>query len=306
MSLIGIFKKNGPTGFGYNSTAEEVTAGLDLSGKTYLLTGCASGLGLETLRVLSMRGGHVIAVARSLEAARLALRSVRADGAPVACDLSEPSSARELVHMVKSLNRPLDAIICNAGVMALPKATVKHGLELQFLTNHIGHFILVTGLLGALAPQGRVVMVSSGAHNMAPAGGIEFDNRDGQRGYSPWRNYGQSKLANLLFARQLARKLEGSGQRANALHPGVINTKLGRHMNPLAVGLMKLVRPIFLKTIPQGAATQCYLAAHPDADRYNGEYFADCNPAVSSALGQDMDLAARLWETTEKLIEGVL
>ncbi|MDH4183044.1 MAG: SDR family oxidoreductase [Nitrospinota bacterium] len=306
MALIGIFKKNGPTGFGYNSTAEEVTAGLDLSGKTYLLTGSGSGLGLETLRVLSMRGGHVIAAARSLEAARFALRSVRAEGAPVACDLSEPSSARELVHMVKSLNRPLDAIICNAGVMALPKATVKHGLELQFLTNHIGHFILVTGLLGALAPQGRVVMVSSGAHNMAPAGGIEFDNLDGQRGYGPWRNYGQSKLANLLFARQLARKLEGSGQKANALHPGVINTNLGRHMNPLAVGFMKLVRPIFLKTIPQGAATQCYLAAHPDADKYNGEYFADCNPAASSALGQDMDLAARLWEATEKLIEGGL
>jgi WW domain-containing oxidoreductase len=301
MGLLGLFIKNGATGFGYGSTAEQVTAGVDLTGKTYLLTGCASGLGKETMRVLAMRGGHILAVARSAEGAKAAMDSVNAKGTPMALDLSEPSSVRNLVKSVKAENRPLAGIICNAGIMALPTATQKYGLESQFLTNHIGHFILVTGLLDSLAPDGRVVMVSSGAHNAAPNGGIEFDNLSGERNYSGWRAYGQSKIANLLFARALAKRLAGSGRTANALHPGVINTNLGRHMSPAARMLMKLVGPILLKSIPQGAATTCFLAAHPAGAMYNGEYFADCNVSISNADGRDLALAEKLWEESEKI-----
>jgi len=306
MSLIGLFQGTGPTGFGYNSAAEEVTDGVDLSGKTYLLTGCSSGLGEETLRVLSMRGAHLIAAARSVESAREAIARAGADATAVACDLSDPASVRGAIVAIKSMGRPLDAIICNAGIMALPTAKRIHGIEEQFFTNHIGHFILVTGLLDSLADDGRVVMVSSSAHKMAPAEGIGFDDLAAEKSYSPWGHYGQSKLANLLFARELGRRLDGTGKTANALHPGVIRTNLGRHMNILARGGMALGGPMFMKNIPQGAATSCYLAAHPAASGYNGEYFADCNPAKSSAYGRDMELAARLWEKSEEIVAEVL
>lgn len=301
MSLYAAFKGAGPSGFGYSSTAEQVTDGLDLEDKTFLLTGCNSGIGLETLRVLALRGGHVIAAARSEQKAAEALAQCSAAGAAVSCELSDPASVRGCVAAVQALQRPLDAIICNAGIMALPQQQQRHGWELQLLTNHVGHFILVTGLLDALAHTGRVVMVSSAAHKRAPREGILLDDLAYQQSYSPWRAYGQSKLANLLFARQLAARLEGSGRTANACHPGVIKTNLGRHMNPLAWAAFAAAGPLFLKTMAQGAATQCYLAAHPTVQA-NGLYFADCNPAPTSAQGQDDQLAHRLWQASEALV----
>jgi NAD(P)-dependent dehydrogenase (short-subunit alcohol dehydrogenase family) len=215
MSLLAILKGKGPSGFGYGSTAEESTQGLDLSGRTYLVTGANSGLGLETVRVLSLRGARVIAAARTAQKAQAACGGFGAKVHPVACELSDPAC----VAAVKAYGAPLDAIILNAGVMGLPKLQQAHGYELQFFTNHIGHFILATGLLGQLADKGRVVALSSSAHQFAPNAGIEFDNLSGERGYSPWRAYGQSKLANLLFAKELARRLAGTGKTANALHP---------------------------------------------------------------------------------------
>jgi NAD(P)-dependent dehydrogenase (short-subunit alcohol dehydrogenase family) len=304
MSLVSMLKRAGPNGFGYGSTAEDVTAGLDLRGRTYLLTGCNSGLGLETMRVLGLRGAHILAVARTVEKARTALAEVGATGTPLACELSEPDSVRACVAEVQQLGRPLDAIICNAGIMALPELQRQHGVELQFLTNHIGHFILVTGLLDALAPAGRVVMVSSGAHAAAPSEGIEFDNLDGARGYSSWRAYGQAKLANLLFAKQLARRFEGTTRTANAVHPGVIATNLSRHMNPAMRAAMAIAKPILLKTAAQGAATTCYIAVHPDASSISGEYFADCNPAKPSKPARDTALAQRLWTVSEQIVAG--
>ena len=304
MSLIGLFKGAGPTGFGFNSTAEDVTAGLDLKGKNYLLTGCSSGLGEETLRALSMRGAHVIATARKANAAKQSIARAGVAGAGAAaieCDLSSAASVRAAVDTVRAMGRPLDAVICNAGVMALPAAERIHGIEAQFFINHIGHFILVTGLLDSLTKDGRVVVVSSGLHSSAPAAGIEFDDLGAERGYDPWKNYGHSKLANLLFARELGRRFEMTGRTANALHPGVIRTNLGRHMSPVSRAAMRLAGPLFLKTIPQGAATTCYLAAHPDAWKYNGEYFVDCNPAESSSNGRDMEQAARLWSVSEEI-----
>lgn len=302
MSVVSRLKKAGKSGFGYGSTAEEVTEGLDLSGKTYLVTGCSSGLGLETMRVLSRRGAHVLAAARDEAKATDAIARVGAAATPLACELSEPTSVRGCIARVQALARPLDAIICNAGIMALPKLQTKYGLELQFLTNHIGHFMLVTALIDSLAERGRVVMLSSAAHHRAPRAGIELDNLNGARGYSPWAAYGQSKLANLLVAKQLARRLHGSGRIANAVHPGVIATHLGRHMNAAARAALAVARPLFLKSIAQGAATQCYVATHPAAAELSGEYFADCNVARPSPRAQDAQLAAQLWQASEEIV----
>jgi len=296
-----MFKGKGPSGFGYGSTAEDVTAGLDLSGRTVLLTGCNSGIGKETLRVLAMRGAHVIAAARTLGKARAACDSVGGKTTPVACELSDPASVRACAAEVIALGKPLDAIICNAGIMALPKLEQKQGYELQFFTNHIGHFILVTSLLDSLADKGRVVIVSSDAHNGAPSEGIQFDNLSGERGYRPWASYGQSKLANLLFAKQLAKRLAGTGKTANSLHPGVIHTNLARSMNPIAKGALAIAGPLVLKSAAEGAATQCYLAVHPNVEGVSGEYFADSNVSKSSSKGRDDALAAKLWEVSEKI-----
>ena len=186
--------------------------------------------------------------------------------------------------------------------MALPRLQVKHGCELQFFTNHIGHFLLVTSLLGQLGDNARVVMVSSDAHRGAPSEGIQFDNLDGQRGYSAWANYGQSKLANLLFAKHLAKRFDGTGKTANSLHPGVIHTNLARSMNPLVRGALSIGGPLVLKSVGEGAATQCYLAVHPDAANVTGKYFADCNESKSSRKGRDEALAAKLWDVSEQIV----
>ncbi|MBK8480599.1 MAG: SDR family NAD(P)-dependent oxidoreductase [Proteobacteria bacterium] len=301
--------------FGARSTAAEVVGGLDLRGKTVLLTGSNSGLGLETLRALIGRGASVIALARTAEKAAAAvaeaggaLSDARSSGAActtLACELSEPSAVRACVEAVRALGRPIDALIANAGIMALPRLEQRHGLELQFLTNHVGHFILVTGLLDQLADDGRVVMVSSRAHRGAPPGGIAFDDLAGTRDYRPWAAYGQSKLANLLFARALASRLASSPRArrtANAIHPGVIRTNLVRHLNPLVRGVLAVAAPLILKTAAQGAATQCYVAVHPAATGVSGRYFADCREARTSRHGGDDALASRLWQVTEELV----
>ena len=301
MSLVSMFKGKGPSGFGYGSTAEDVTEGLDLSGRTILLTGCNSGIGKETLRVLANRGAHVIAAARTLEKAQAACNEVGGETTPVACELSEPASVQACAAQIIALGRPLDAIICNAGIMALPTLNQKFGYELQFFTNHIGHFMLVTSLLDSLAAKGRVVMVSSDAHHRAPREGIQFDNLTGEREYGALANYGQSKLANLLFANHLAKRLEGTGKTANSLHPGVIHTNLARSMNPIAKGALAIAAPLVLKSVAEGAATQCYLAVHPNVEGVAGKYFSDCNVGKSSRHGRDVEMAAKLWEVSEQI-----
>jgi WW domain-containing oxidoreductase len=305
MSLYQHFKGKGPSGFGYGSTAEEVTAGLSLEGKTILVTGCNSGLGLETLRVLSLRGARVLGTARTLEKARAACGAVGGQAVPLACELSDPSSVRACVAAVKAGGHRLDALIGNAGIMALPKREQAFGVELQLFTNHVGHFMLVTGLLDRLAEDGRVVMLSSDAHRMAPKAGILFDDLAGDRGYTPWGHYGQSKLANLLFAKELARRLAGTRKTATAVHPGVIRTNLGRHMPGFANFVFGLVGPLVLKSVPQGAATQVYAAVHPAVAGTSGAYFADCNVARPRPDADDPALARRLWEVTEKIVAGL-
>jgi WW domain-containing oxidoreductase len=301
MSLYQVLKPNGPSGFGYGTTAEQVTEGLDLSGRTVLVTGCNSGLGLETARVLALRGAKVIGTARSLDKARAACAPFPG-AVPLACELSDPASVRGCVAGVRAAGLRLDALVCNAGIMALPRLEQAHGIELQLFTNHVGHFILVTGLLDRLADDGRVVVVSSAAHERAPREGIQFDNLSGEKGYAPWTAYGQSKLANVLFAKELARRLAGSRRTANALHPGVIVTNLGRHMNPVVHTLFGLAGPLFLKDVAQGAATQTWAAAHPALAGVSGAYLADCNVARARPDADDPALAARLWRVTEEIV----
>lgn len=299
MSLAAWIKGKGPSGFGFKNTAEDVTRGLDLSGKTILVTGSNSGLGRESVRVLALRGARVIAAARTVEKARAAIEPLSGEFLPVACELSDPGSILACARGVRAEGTQLDAIICNAGIMALPELRQAHGYELQFFTNHIGHFILVTELLDRLKPDGRVVMLSSDAHRWAPVGGIQFDNLSGERSYQPWVMYGQSKLANLLFAKGLAHRLP-DGQSANAVHPGVIQTNLQRSMNSVVRAAMSVGQPVFLKTVAQGAATQCFVAVHPGMDR-NGEYFADCNVKRPRRAARDPELAEKLWQVSTQI-----
>ncbi len=304
MSLLSKIKPKGPSGFGYGTTAEEVTKGIDLSQKTVLITGCNSGIGLESLRVLAMRGAHIIACARTVEKAVQAAQSVGAaeQCTPVACELSEPASVRAAIETIRALGRPIDVLMLNAGIMALPECETAHGVELQFLTNHVGHFMLTNGLLDTLTDDGRVVVVSSEAHRRTVKGGIGFDNLDGAKGYSGWSFYGQSKLANILFARELATRFEGTGKTAYALHPGVIKTSLYRHTSSVLQLGVSAVEALAMKSIPEGAATQCYLATNPGLAASSGKYFADSNLKKPTSFGLDDDLARRLWTQTEEIV----
>jgi len=173
-----------------------VTAGIDLRGKTAVVTGCNSGLGLETMRVLSLRGADVIGVARTLEAARMACGKVKGSTRPIACELSDLDSIAKCADEISASAPPLDMLICNAGIMMLPKLEQIRGVEKQFATNYVGHFLLVNRLLARVkaAPQGRIVLLSSRAHESAPKAGIEFDNLSGKKHYGPLAAYGQSKL----------------------------------------------------------------------------------------------------------------
>jgi NAD(P)-dependent dehydrogenase (short-subunit alcohol dehydrogenase family) len=291
--------------FGKESTAAEVTEGIDLKGKVALVTGATSGLGLETMRVLAMRGAHVIGTGRTLEKAKEACASVPGQTTPVALELERFETIAAAADQVRELGVAIDMLVCNAGIMALPKLEQVYGLEKQFVVNHLGHFILANRLLPQVkaAKQGRVVVVSSYGYVWAPPTGIEFDNLSGERGYEPNRMYGQSKLANALFAFELARRLEGTGATANAVHPGIINTNLGRHFEAWKRIAASLVGWTFMKSVEEGAATSCYVATAPALAGVTGQYFEDCNPVVPVA-GKHMDdvtLAGQLWAKSEEL-----
>ena len=309
MSLYAQIKPRGKSGFGMGSTAEDVTRGLQLAGKRILITGCGSGIGFETARVLALRGATVIPAVRSSDKAAAVARAIGSAEAGVACDLADPASIRAGVNELKGRNVRLDAIICNAGIMAPRRLEKVHGYESQFFVNHIGHFILVTGLLDVLADHGRVVMVSSEAHRFAPRGGIDFDNLRGEKSYWSWIGYGRSKFANLLFAKELARRLAGTGKTANAVHPGFVpGTELFRGMALAQVARAywpRIMTALIAKTIAEGAATSCYVAVNPKAEGISGEYFSDCNIAKPRTDANDPALAARLWQLSETIAAGV-
>jgi len=285
------------------STADEVVSGIDLDGKTVFITGCNSGLGFETMRVLASRGARIIGAARTREKAKDAAAKIDGEVMPVACELSDMDSVVACADEIKATGRPIDVLICNAGIMAPPQLQQKHGLEIQFLTNHLGHFVLVNHLLERVreAPAGRVVMVSSLGHYFSVAGGVNFDNLSGEKRYVPFTFYGQSKLANLLMSNELARRLEGSRATSNAIHPGIIMTPLMRNIGDVRASLAGLFSWPVHRSVEQGAATQCYVAASPALENVSGCYFADCNPARMSAHAQNAELASRLWSVSEKL-----
>lgn len=309
MSFLPWSNETGPSGFGSHSTAEDVVADLDLADRTILVTGSNTGLGFETARVLVDRGARVLAAARTRQKAEQTCERLPGRADPLVCELSEPASILACVETVRDGGARLDAIVANAGIMALPELETKYGYELQFLTNHVGHFLLVTELVESLTAEGRAVIVSSAAHRRAPEGGIDFDNLDGSRGYAPWRFYGQSKLANLLFATELHRRFEEDDEHqraAFAVHPGTVKTDLIRHLHPALEWFVDVVGPLFMRDIEHGAATQAWAAAHPDAGEYGGEYLVDCDVAEPTSAGRDRELARRLWRETEGIVEEII
>ena len=287
-------------GFGAHSTAEQVTEGLDLAGMTAVLTGCNSGIGFETMRVLAARGAHVFGAARTRSKAQHACSRVKGSTTPVVIELADFESIVAAADEIRSSTETVDMLILNAGIMALPELEQVNGIERQFVVNHLGHFLLASRLREQViaARQGRVVVVSSSAHIWAPAEGIRFDNLSGEAGYDPFVAYGQSKLANGLFSRALARRLSDTRATSNSLHPGNIRTNLARY---LPGGNDDGTPGSRMQTIPQGAATSCYVAAHPALEKVTGYYFADCNMAFPSAQMQDDRLAERLWTVSEEL-----
>jgi NAD(P)-dependent dehydrogenase (short-subunit alcohol dehydrogenase family) len=293
--------------FDASSTADEVTRGVNLSGKMILVTGVTSGIGLETMRVLALRGAHVIGTGRTLDRARAACESVGGSTTPLMLELTDYSSVVACAEAVRARREPLDVVICNAGVMALPTHEMVDGVEKQFATNHLGHFLLVSHLIDLVndAPQGRVVVISSHAMQWADPAGIEWDNLSGSRDYDPDRAYGQSKLANALFSLELSRRLEGTRATSNALHPGDVDTMLFRH-RPQALGGLPGVFSPPKRTVEQGAATTCYVATALALAGVTGNFFADCNPIIPDPRARDCEAAARLWMVSEQLLEPYL
>jgi NAD(P)-dependent dehydrogenase (short-subunit alcohol dehydrogenase family) len=297
-----------PSGFGSGSTAEEVTQGLDLSGLTFAITGANSGLGYETMRVLALRGAHVIGIARTQEKAEKACATIEGDTTPVFLDLADWESVVRCAEGIRGMNVPPDGLITNAGIMALPELELVNGVEKQFAINHLGHFILINQLRDTVlaAPQGRFTLLSSVAHSRAE-NGIEFDNLDGSQHYDPWNAYGVSKLANALCARELARQISHTDATANSVHPGVIKTNLMKHLPLWQQWGAKLFGWALLKSIPEGAATTCYVATNPELDGVRGFYFADCNVNEGETpFTYDDEMAAKLWQVSEELTSSYL
>lgn len=294
--------------FTKDSTALEVTEGLDLTGQTALITGCNSGLGYETMRVLALRGATVIGAARTAEKAQIACDSIEGKAIPVVCELSDLQSVADCGAVVRQLNLPIDMLILNAGIMALPELGQVDGVEKHFFVNHLGHFVLANQVLPQVlkADKGRVVVLSSSGHSFASDEGIEFDNLSGELEYSPWKMYGQSKLANGLFSLELNKRLLGTGVTSNSVHPGVINTNLGRHFPWWQKIAAELIGWSFMKTTEAGAATETYVATAPALEGYGGYYFSDCNPINPDPRMQDEVLAGRLWDVSVEMTKEYL
>ena len=294
--------------FDAKSTAEDVTEGLDLSGRLAVVTGCSSGIGFETMRVLAARGAHVIGTSRSVDRAAAAGSSVDGTVTPLALELGVPESIVECAESILAVGQPVDMLICNAGVRGGGNERILvNGIERHFAINHLGHFLLVDRLIDNLfdADQARIVVVASRtAYTGAPESGIEFDNLDASRHYDDATAYGQSKLANVLFAYGLANRLRGTRITANSLHPGLIDTDIDRNLGVVTRFGFGLLAGAVGKSVEQGAATSCYVATSPLLSAVSGKYFEDCNAItiVDNPHFEDEVLAERLWTVSAELM----
>jgi NAD(P)-dependent dehydrogenase (short-subunit alcohol dehydrogenase family) len=320
------------TPFGFNSTAAEVIEGIDLSGQRAIVTGASSGIGVETARALASAGAGVTLAVRDTDAGqRTAIEIRRATGndsvhvSPL--DLADPAS---IAAFTRTWTGPLHILVGNAGVMALPALELTpDGWELQFATNHLGHFGLALGLHDPLAAAGdaRIVSLSSRGHLRSP---VVFDDINfSARPYDPWLAYGQSKTANVLFAVAAANHWADDGITANAVHPGgILDTNLSRHMDPALVAKLRADAggsgtttatidgaPVRFKTVEQGAATSVLVATSPQLEGIGGRYFEDCNEAERlpseaastagggvAAYALDPDAAERLWSLSRATV----
>lgn len=307
--------------FGEKSTASDVLASKDLSGKTVFITGGNSGLGLETGRAMAAQGAHVVLAGRDQGKLDQAVSAIKADSPEakvetIICDLGALDSVRSCGDEARSRFDAIDILINNAGVMATPKGTTSDGFETQFGTNHVGHFLLTKQLM-PLVEKGqdkRIVNLSSRGHHMAPAN-LEDPNFEASD-YNEWLSYGQSKTANVLFTVGLEKRFADKGVHSYAVHPGGIQTNLSRHLSQeqtdALVSRVVASDPGFAwKTIPQGAATQCWAATADELEGQGGLYCEDCHVAEiddTSSLGGvrsyalDTANADRLWSITEEMV----
>ena len=312
--------------FGATSTTDEVLEGVDLSGKRILVTGVSAGLGVETARTLAAHGAQVVGAARDLKKAEVATEQVRTQAAHggglelVELDLASLASVRACAETLISKGEPFDLVIANAGVMACPKGLTADGFETQFGTNHLGHFVLVNRIVSLLKPGSRLVNLSSAGHRFS-----DVDLNDPNFEHTPYTEfgaYGRSKSANILFAVEFDRRHKGNGVRATAVHPGGIQTELGRHLSPEAIkqlidGInasnLAAGAPAFSwKTIPQGAATSVWSGIVASADEVGGRYCEDCHVAELAegddirggvrAYALDPDHAKALWAKSEEMV----
>lgn len=320
--ITGVQHKIG-SGFGARSTAAEVLAGVDLSGKLALVTGGYSGIGLETTRALAAAGARVVVPARRPDQARRELAGIGGVGGGIGgvevdqLDLGDLRSVAAFSERFLASGRGIDIVINSAGIMACPETRVGPGWEAQFGTNHLGHYVLVNLLWPAIASGdgARVVAVSSRGHHRS---GIRWDDVQFERGYDKWEAYGQAKTANVLFAVHLDALARDAGVRAFALHPGGIMTPLQRHLSTeemVAAGWVdenrNPVSTFTFKTPEQGAATQVWAATAPKLDGLGGLYLEDCDvaePAVEGDVSSgvrdyavDPEQAARLWSLSAEL-----
>ncbi|CAL8249786.1 unnamed protein product [Boreogadus saida] len=281
-----------------------------LDGRTVLITGANTGIGKETARDMARRGARVVMACRDLTRAERAAEEVRratGNGNVVIrhLDLASTYSVRTFAKEFLGSEERLDILINNAGIMMCPKWLTEDSFETQMAVNHLGHFLLTNLLLPKLrssAPS-RVVVVSSLAHE---TGKVDFDDLFfAKRPYSSMASYKQSKLANVLFSRELARRMKGTGVTAYSLHPGVIRTELGRHVEswfPLLGVLLRAPSMLLMKTPTQGAQTSIYCAVTPGLEKLSGGYFSDCKEKRAAEVARDNEVAKKLWDVSAQLV----
>jgi NAD(P)-dependent dehydrogenase (short-subunit alcohol dehydrogenase family) len=278
-----------------------------MENKTVAITGANTGIGLQTAKVLAKQGAKIIALCRNPGKGYAALKAIeeysgRDDVELIQLDLSDLSSVRKAASEIESKVKKLDVLINNAGLIMPKRQLSKDGYEMTFAVNHLGHFLLTDLLLPLVkkAEQGRIINVSSGAHWGAK---IDFDDLMAEKKYTAFKAYGQSKLANILFTRELAKRLEAEGISVNALHPGFVRSDFAkdREKKSNTSLILKMLSPLAIP-VEKGALTSIYLASDPEAGKISGEYFAKEAVAKSSGPSKDMAAASKLWDLSEELV----